>query len=243
MYKLKIVAAAVFAGLFIFGCSRQEEHPMNKALKAAMEGEWVKADKPSEEALKKTPDNVNALILRALICEKLNRYDEAVGNAIKAVTVDSSSFAATYTLGRLYSLDSRRRNDAVNLLIMANRIRPDHPYPLILLSNLHKPGQKSSYLAALSAIPEYANAPEVVFESHMNRVYNRDHRGVREAYLKLFNAYPDHPELASAIGGYFDFCRQYDVARMAYRRYLAFPAERRSSARSAWLTRRLSRMK
>ena len=71
---------------------------MNKALKAAMEGEWLKADKPSEEALKKTPDNVNALILRALICEKLNRYDEAVGNAIKAVTVDSSSFAATTSI-------------------------------------------------------------------------------------------------------------------------------------------------
>lgn len=242
MYKLRI-AAAVFAGLLVFGCSRQEEHPMNKALKAAMKGEWIQADKPSEEALKKTPDNVNALVLRALICEKLDRYDEAVGNAIKAVTVDSKSFAATYTLGRLYSLNSRRRNDAVNLLIMANRICPDHPYPLILLSNLHKPGQKTSYLAALSGIPEYANAPEVIFESHMNRVYNRDRRGVREAYLKLFNDYPDHPELASAVGGYFDFCRDHDAARKAYKRYLAFPAERRSGERSAWLTRRLSQMK
>lgn len=216
---------------------------MNKALNAAMEGEWNKADRPSEEAVRKTPDNVNALVLRALVCDRLHRYDEAVENAFKAVSIDSNSFAATYTLGRLYALDRRRRSEAVNLLIKANRLRPDHPYPLIWLCNLHKPGQKSSYLAALSAVPEYAQSPEVVFESCMDRVYNGQYKGVDETFIRLFAAHPDHPELASAIGGYFDFRRRYDLARQAYRRYLAFPADRRTPERTARLSRRLAKIR
>ena len=67
---------------------------MTTALKYVMDGEWAKADRPSAEAIMKTPDNINALILRSLVCEKLKRYDEAVENAYKAVTIDSNSFAA-----------------------------------------------------------------------------------------------------------------------------------------------------
>lgn len=212
---------------------------MNKALQEASAGRWENADKPSAEALKKTPDNVNALVLRAVICERLERYDEAVENALKAVSIDGNSFAALYTLGRLYEKDRRRRSDAVNLLIKANRLRPDHPSPLILLANLHQPGQKGSYLAALSRLPGYVNAPEVLFESAMNRVYNRDRKGVEALYTRLLEENHDYPELYSAIGGYFDFCRKNDLARKAYRRYMSFPADRRQAARSARVQKRL----
>lgn len=240
MNKAAELTAVFFAGAMLFcGCSRQEDPPMNKALKEAMEQRWHKADKPSAEALKKTPDNVNALILRAVVCEKLGRYDEAVENAHKAVSIKNDSFAAVYTLGRLFSRNKARRSDAVALLMKAARLRPDHPSPLILLANLHPQGQKGSYLATLQTLPEYANDPEVQFESHMNRVYNRDRRGVEQAYIRLFEENPDNPELASAIGGYFDFCRRYDLARKAYRRYMSFPGERRRAARSAHIQKRL----
>ena len=244
MNKFKQLTAALFAGtLLLCGCSRQEEQPMTQALKEAVAGNWNKADKPSAEALKKTPDNVNALVLRSVICEKLNRCDEAVENARKAVNIDSNSFAALYTLGRLYSTDRRRKSDAINLLIKANLLRPDHPNPLILLANLHVQGQKGSYLAALQRLPQYANDPEVNFESHMNRVYNGDRRGVEAAYIRLFEENPDNPELTSAIGGYFDFCRNYAMARKAYRRYMSFPGERRKAARSAHIQRRLQALR
>ena len=245
MCKFEKVTLVLFAGaLFFCGCSRQEEQPMTRALNEAVEGRWQKADQPSAEALKKTPDNVNALVLRAVICEKLGRNDEAVENARKAVNIDSNSFAALYTLGRLYSKGKRpRTGEAVNLLIKANRLRPEHPYPLILLANLHRAGQKGSYLAALQRLPEFTNSPEVVFESHMNRVYNRDHRGVEAAYIKLFEENPDNPELTSAIGGYFGYFRRYEFARKAYRRYLAFPAERRSAERSVRIQNRLREMR
>lgn len=239
MLKLRICVIALLTGvIFIAGCSKKEEQPMNTALKYAMDGEWAKADRPSSEAIMKTPDNINALILRALVCERLNRYDEAVENAYKAVTIDSNSFVAVYTLGRLYA--ARGRSEAVNLLIKANRLRSDHPLPLVLLCNLHKPGQKGSYLAALSRLPGWGNAPEVEFESCMNRVYNRDRRGVEAAYIRLFDNNPDHPELTSALGGYFYFCRRYDKAKAAFKRYLAFPEERRTSARTARARKRLA---
>lgn len=212
---------------------------MNKALKAAAENRWDKADKPSAEALKKTPDNVNALVLRAVICEKLDRHDEAVENAYKAVSIDSGSFAAVYTLGRLYMKGNKRRHEAENMLIKASRLRPDHPSPLILLANLRKRGEKGSYLEALSRLPGYANDPLVRFESAMNRVYNRDRRGVETLYAALLEEDHDIPELYSAIGGYFDFVRKYDLARKAYRRYLSFPVDRRQWKRSAHVQERL----
>ena len=244
MLKLKIYAAVFLAGAILSaGCSGKEEQPMNSALKHAMAGDWAKADRPSAEAIMKTPDNINALILRALVCERLNRYDEAVENAYKAVTIDGNSFAAVYTLGRLYAADTRRRSDAVNLLIKANRLRSDHPLPLVLLCNLHQPGQKSSYLAALSRIPGWSNAPEVEFESCMNRVYNRDRRGVETAYIRLFNTYPDHPELTSALGGYFYFCRRNDMAKAAFKRYLAFPESRRTVLRTSRAQKRLAALR
>ena len=216
---------------------------MAVALKYAQEKEWAKADKPSAEALGKTPDNINALILRAIICENLNRYDEAVENARKAASIDSSSFAANYTLGRLYAADRRRRNDAIDLLIKANRLRSDRPEPLVLLCNLHAPGKKGSFLAALSNIPGYANSPEVEFESCMNRIYNNNYRGVDATFIKLFNNYPDHPELTSALGGYFNFRRNKPMAQAAFKRYLAFPEEQRTAARTARATKRLAALR
>jgi tetratricopeptide (TPR) repeat protein len=247
MKNVKKLTVALFAGTLLFcGCSRQETHPMTRALQEASEGNWEKADKPSAEALKKTPDNVNALILRAVVCERLERYDEAVENARKAVNIDSNSFAALYTLGRLYAKDRRRRSDAVNLLFKASRLRPDQPspYPLILLANLHPQGQKGSYLAALSRIPGYANAPEVLFESAMDRVYNRDRKGVEALYARLLEESYDMPELYSAIGGYFDRVqRRPDLAKKAYLRYLSFSADRRQAARSSEIQKRLRNLR
>ncbi|MBE6384396.1 MAG: hypothetical protein E7048_01880 [Lentisphaerae bacterium] len=254
---LKLFVIPLLSGvLFFAGCSPQKEQPMNTALKYAMAGEWAKADRPSAEAILKTPDNINALILRALVCEKLDRLDEAIENAYKAVVIDSNSFAAVYTLGRLYVSDAvrntllntnaskrraaLRRSEAINLLIKANRIRSDHPLPLVLLCNLHNPRQKSSYLAALSKLPGWTNAPELEFESRMVRIYNGDHRGNIAAYTRLFNSYPDHPELTSALGGVFRYYRQYDMAKSAYKRYLSFPEERRTVNRTNRARKRLA---
>jgi tetratricopeptide (TPR) repeat protein len=242
MLLARVFSVVLCAGvLFVSGCSKREQPPISVALDYAVKGEWAKADKPSAEAVRKTPDNINALILRALVCENLNRYDEAVENAYKAATVDSNSFAAIYTLGRLYG--SRLRNEAVNLLIKASRLRSDSPLPLILLCNLHPTRQKGSYLAALKMFPEYANAPEVEFESFMVKVYNRDRRGVEAAYIRLFENHPNHPDLTSALGGYFYFTRKYDLAKAAYKRYLSFPEEKRTSNRTDRALQRLAKLK
>ena len=247
MYLFKGAALLLAAGMFFWnGCSPRAEQPMNRAMKAAVEGEWSKADKPSEEAVKLTPDNVNALILRALVCERLGRYDEAVENAYKAAGIDSGSFLPLYTLGRLYAANPNRRNEAINLLLRANRLKSDHAGTLILLCNLHQIGRKSSYLAALSKLPGYDRSPELIFESCMDRVYRRNRKGVNDTLIKLFNDNPENPELTSAIAGYFFCCNERamrPVARAAYRRYLAFPEKRRTPKRSAAAAKRLAVLK
>ena len=247
MYLIKGAALLLAAGMFFWnGCSPRAEQPMNRAMKAAVEGDWNKADKPSEEAVKLTPDNVNALILRALVCERLGRYDEAVENAYKAAGIDSGSFLPLYTLGRLYAANPARRNDAVNLLLRANRLRSDHAGTLILLCNLHQIGRKASYLAALSKLPGYDRSPELTFESCMDRVYRRNRKGVNDTLIKLFNDNPENPLLNYAIAGYFFSCREprmRPVARAAYRRYLDFPEKKRTKLRTAKAAERLATLK
>ena len=246
MYLLKGAALLLAAGMFFWnGCSPRAEQPMNRAMKAAVEGEWNKADKPSEEAVKLTPDNVNALILRALVCERLGRYDEAVENAYKAAGIDSGSFLPLYTLGRLYAANPNRRDKAVDLLLRANRLKSDHAGTLVLLCNLHQIGRKASYLAALSKLPGYDRSPELTFESCMDRVYRRDRKGVNDTLLRLFNDNPGNPELNYAIAGYFFRCepRMRPVAREAYRRYLAFPEKQRTSNRTTVAAKRLTLLK
>ena len=115
MLLARVLGITLCAGmLFLSGCSGKEQPPITAALDHAVKGEWAKADKPSLEAVRRTPDNINALILRALVCENLNRYDEAVENAYKAASIDSNSFAALYTLGRLYAAKSSRRSFATS---------------------------------------------------------------------------------------------------------------------------------
>ena len=247
MYLLKGAALLLAAGMFFWnGCSPRTEQPMNRAMKAAVEGEWGKADKPSEEAVRLTPDNVNALILRALVCERLGRYDEAVENAYKAAGIDSGSFLTLYTLGRLYASNPARRNDAVNLLLRANRLRSGHAGTLILLCNLHQAGRKASYLAALSKLPGYEKDPHLIFESCMDRAFRRNRTGVNDTLIRLFNDHPRDPELNYAIAGYFFCCNERNmrpVARAAYRRYLAFPEKQRTPKRSAAAAKRLTLLK
>ena len=247
MDLIKGAALLLAAGmLFWNGCSPRAEQPMNRAMKAAVEGEWSKADKPSEEAVKLTPDNVNALILRALVCERLGRYDEAVENAYKAAGIDSGSFLPVYTLGRLYASNPGRRNEAINLLLRANRLKSDHPETLVLLCNLQPAGRKASYLAALSKLPGWDKSPELIFESCMDRAFRGKRNGVNGSLVKLFNDHPGDPLLTYAIAGYFFCCNERDMrsaARAAYRRYLAFPEKLRTPKRTARAAQRLAALK
>ena len=245
LLKSAVLLLAV-GSLFLNGCSRRSEPPMTRALNAAEKGEWLKADKPSEEAVRLTPDNVNALIRRALVCERLGRYDEAVENAYRAVGIDSNSFLPLYTLGRLYAARPDRRSDAVNLLIKAYRLKGDHPATLILLCNLNKPGSKYSYLTALSRLPGFEKDPELIFETLMDRVFRGSRKNVPEALQKLFDENPDNPGLTYAIGNYFFYCggaAKRSAARAAYRRYLAFPEKQRTEKRTAGAVKRLAVLK
>ena len=59
------------------------------------------------------------------------------------------------------------------------------------------------------------------------------------AGVKLFEENPDDPVLTSAIGGYFYYYRNYDMARRAFRRYMMFPGERRNAQRTTVIQSRL----
>ena len=135
---MKIAASALcVAFLLAAGCgSRTANGCLAEASERASGGDWSGALKLARRAVELEPDNVAALIFRATACEKCGERDLALDSALQAVKVNPESFAAQYTLGRLYSADPARYADALNALEQAYRLKPDDTNTLILLCNV-----------------------------------------------------------------------------------------------------------
>ena len=118
---MKIAASALcVAFLLAAGCgSRTANGCLAEASERASGGDWSGALKLARRAVELEPDNVAALIFRATACEKCGERDLALDSALQAVKVNPESFAAQYTLGRLYSADPARYADALNALEQA----------------------------------------------------------------------------------------------------------------------------
>ena len=108
------------------GCgSRTADGCLVKAKEYADSGEWKEALKQARRAVELEPDNVSGLVFRAVASEKCGERDLALDSALQAVKINPESFAAQYTLGRIYASDPARYADAMNALEQALRLKPD----------------------------------------------------------------------------------------------------------------------
>ena len=203
MTKLLIPAAIALLTLFVAaGCGDNTvEGCLNKANEYATGGDWKRALKYTRKATELAPENVSSLVFRAIAAEKAGERDLAVSSATKAVGCNPDSFSAQYTLGRLYSTDPTRYAEAMNALLKALRLKQNDTNTLVLLCNVAvamRSNQTLTFLMALKRLPEFANNPEIVFNTatFMER-YTNSQMNAKNFYRHYLRLISDRPEYAA----------------------------------------------
>ena len=200
---LCLALSAICAVFLLTGCGNgTPEENLVSAIKAAETNNWKDARKFADRAAAGAPDHVGALIMRAIACEKNDNYDQAIDSARRAVNLDPDSFAANYTLGRLYSSDPLRNAEAINTLNAALRIRPESAETRVLICNVFSrmsAAEGRPYLLQLSKDPAYKNDPALLSQlgviyagtNKLNLAYN--------AFVRAYKADNQNPDVVFNI--------------------------------------------
>ena len=221
---MKIAASALcVAFLLAAGCgSRTANGCLAEASERASGGDWSGALKLARRAVELEPDNVAALIFRATACEKCGERDLALDSALQAVKVNPESFAAQYTLGRLYSADPARYADALNALEQAYRLKPDDTNTLILLCNVAvamRSRQAVNYLLQLKRRPEVAKNPALDNQLGVALVHSGNFNAAKQAFMDACRNSKNNPGMVYNMGAFLD---RYTTSRANARGFYKF---------------------
>ncbi len=129
-----VVCAAFFCGCS--GSANDVNTLLQMAVKEAQNGKNSNALMLAKDACIVSPDNVEALLMRALMAERCNDKTLALDSALQAFRLASNNFNVLYTLGRLYSYNKDTAAEAVGYLTKAHALKEDDVNTLILLANL-----------------------------------------------------------------------------------------------------------
>lgn len=226
------------------GCgSRTADGCLVKAKEYADSGEWKEALKQARRAVELEPDNVSGLVFRAVASEKCGERDLALDSALQAVKINPESFAAQYTLGRLYAADPTRYSDALAPLTRAAKLRNFHDRnTLVLLSNtttaLRSPSA-ANWLSFLSRVaPESGNDP--AFRNLLGIVWARARKPdlARQEFTRAYQLDRSNPMVVYNIGTFFDrYASNPQAGAQFYRAFLRLAGD---DARYANLKSRVS---
>lgn len=127
--------AAVMTAAFC-GCSKPTPaKALSRVKDAAVAGNWRDAYNQCSKLEKSYPENEKVLLMLAVSAEKCSEIDRAIDAANRAYELNKTSFAAVYTLGRLYSNIPHRQSEALQLLLQARELSPQDQNVLILICN------------------------------------------------------------------------------------------------------------
>ncbi len=217
-------AVLVLAG----GCGDSADELVRRAHDEAAAGRWDQALAPAEQAVRKAPESVPALIMRALACEQNGKPDPALDSARQAVKLNPESFTAQYTLGRLYAQDPARRQDALTPLYKAAQLKPDDRNTRILLANVLT--ALNNYDQALPYLQELSRDPQLLASAGMQGIFGnyyfrkRNFRAANQAFTAAYNQSPRDPLTIYNAAVSRDFYYNRDQGRTAqqlYRQFLA----------------------
>lgn len=190
------------------GCSGSPEENLVAAIRAAETGNWKLARKHADRAAGGAPDHVGALVMRAIACEKNENYDQAVDSARRAAKLDPNSFAALYTLGRLYSSNPLRNAEAINTLNMALRIRPESAETKILICNIFSRMEADAgynYLNRLQKDPDYKDDPALLSQKGVILAKNNKIREAYNCFVRAFKAAGNDPDVVFNTARFFTY--------------------------------------
>lgn len=244
---------AVCAGLLLGGAGcgpSTAEECLNTGAARGAKGNWKGALKMADRAATLSPDNVSALVLRAIACEALGDRDRALDAARQAAVRNPESFTAQYTLGRLYAADPSRYTDALPALTRAASLRGfQERNTLIMLANTLVAQHSPSALRWLDALVRVA--PELKSEASYHNLLGiaQAHAGrsnaARESFTRAYRLDRNNPAIVCNIGVFFDrYASNPRAASSFYRKFLELAGENALfAARKSKVKARLSQMR
>lgn len=190
------------------GCgSRTADGCLVKAKEYADSEEWKEALKQARRAVELEPDNVSGLVFRAVASEKCGERDLALDSALQAVKINPESFAAQYTLGRIYASDPARYADAMNALEQALRLKPDDTNTLVALCNVAvamRSRQAVPYLLMLKQRPEFAKNPALDNQLGISYVRSGNFNAAKRAFMDACRNSKNNPGMLYNMGVFMD---------------------------------------
>ena len=237
LLKIAVLTAVSVVLLLLCGCGPSTpDECLRQGTLRIMEGRYKAARKLALKAEKLEPDSQRVLIFKAIASEKCGDYDMAVDSASRAVKVNSGSFIAQYTLGRLYAADPARSSEALRALMMALRLKPKDTSTIVLLCNLavdNRAGYAINYLQMLNRDPEYAGSYAINNQCAVNYCQRRQYANARTNLLKAYerNGKKD-PLLLLNLGRFFDcYVPNRKLAVAFYQEFLNVAGENERFAR------------
>jgi len=197
--KIKILPAVCLGLVLLAGCGGpplSTQALLNKALGAASRGEWKRALGYLETVTDREPNNVNALVFKALAYEGCEKNDLALNAARLAVKNGPDNFQAQYTLGRLYSKDQQKVQDAITPLGRALQIKPDDNNTLLLLgrcSTILKLDSAIKYYKKLAQNPKFKKNAELWNQMGIYYAERQQIRSAAQCFVKAYKLAPSKP--------------------------------------------------
>ena len=194
-------------------------------------GDWKKALKMAERAESLSENSVPALVLRAIAHEQLGERDLALDAARQAASLNPESFAAQYTLGRLYAADSTRYSDALAPLTRAAKLRNFRDRnTLVLLSNttaaLRSPSAGNWLNFLVRVAPETGNDPAYRNLLGIVRTRARKLDLAKEEFTRAYQLDRSNPTVVCNIGVFFDrYASNPRAGAQFYRAFLRLAGE------------------
>ena len=198
---LSIISFMIFT-LFVSSCGGEKTYESNasilkRAIKAAENGEWEKAQSLAFKAKKQDPNDPNARVMFALALDQCEDINRAIEEIKVATSLEPSNFMAQYIQGMLL-FKNQIYEDCPVPLEKARELQPDNPQTIMLLartySQLDNHNEAIKNYVALAKMPQYKNSPEIFNELGVLFFKKKDYKRA----LKFFNrAYTQNPELPS----------------------------------------------
>lgn len=138
MKYISLLAAGLAAAMLtLTGCGERHDagELLDQAAKHLSAGQYAKALSAADSAVRCAPERYDALLMRAMVQERMGRTELALQSALAAEKLAPASFAVQYMLGRLYAADPRTAQEALNQLSKALALRPGDRNVLILQAN------------------------------------------------------------------------------------------------------------
>lgn len=221
---------AVTAAVMLPGCSGQEistDALLNNAVQCGRSGDWLGCETNAVNVLKRDPGNTNALLLRALSAEHLDKPSVALESARQAAENAPDNFAVQYSYGRLLAQNPDAAKSAIQVLERALKLRPGNRNTLILLgqcsSRINSDDTLKYYMALPDSVRKLPEIQTCIAIYYLDR-RDRNPRNLQLALSSLGNAYksaPDNPGIVLNLAMFLDhYVKNSRKAIGFYRRYL-----------------------